>query len=224
MDLTSLTPLAGGRSGQTFLGEVAGERCVVRIFADPGLRGDAAAEIDAALLRLVRGLVPVPDVLEVRRPDPAAGTPGLLVTSFVPGVRGDLLLPALDEDGSSRLGRALGTVVATLGGMPQLRPGPFLDGDLTVGQWADHDDREVAVRTCLVHGALDLRHVLVDEETLAVRAVTGWGGAHAGDPFADLARLLADGPPPGFRRAVLAAYAARHGGREQDLEETLALR
>ena len=82
MDLTSLTPLAGGWSGETFVADVAGERSVVRIYARPSHRGAAAHEVDAALLRLVRGLVPVPEVLEVRRADPAsrpAGAAGDLV-------------------------------------------------------------------------------------------------------------------------------------------------
>ena len=42
----------------------------------PGRRGDAAPEIDAAVLRLVRGLLPVPEVLEVRRGDAAPAGPG----------------------------------------------------------------------------------------------------------------------------------------------------
>ncbi len=133
MDFASLTPLPGGWSGQTFLAEAAGERHVVRIYAEPGPRGDQAQEVDAALLRLVRGLLPVPDVLEVRRGDPATGMPALLVTSLLPGERGDLVLPRLDADELARLGREVGALVATLGGIPSLRPGPFLDGDLTVG-------------------------------------------------------------------------------------------
>jgi hypothetical protein len=53
MDFVSLEPLPGGWSGETFVAHVAGgERQVVRIYArDPG-----RAEVDAALLRLVRGL------------------------------------------------------------------------------------------------------------------------------------------------------------------------
>jgi len=138
VDFASLTPLSGGWSGQTFLAEVAGERQVVRIYA-PGERGDRAHEVDAALLRLMRGLVPVPEVVEVRRSDPAAGTPALLVTSFVAGVRGDLVLPTLDDPGLRRLGTAIGEIVAILGGMPLLRSGPFLDGDLTVGSFGELD-------------------------------------------------------------------------------------
>ena len=82
---------------------MAGERSVVRIYASPGPRGDAAHEVDAALLGLVRGLLPVPEVLEVRRADPATGAPALLVTSFVDGVRGDELLP---DPGRRRAGPA----------------------------------------------------------------------------------------------------------------------
>jgi aminoglycoside phosphotransferase (APT) family kinase protein len=131
-DLSDLTPLAGGWSGQTFLAETAGERSVVRIYP-PGARSDAAPEIDAAVLHLVRGLVPVPDVLEVRRG--SADRPGLLVTSYLPGERGDLLLPTLDDAGLTTLGRRLGNLVADLAGMPMLRPGMFVDADLTIADF-----------------------------------------------------------------------------------------
>jgi len=127
----SLSPLDGGWSGETFLAEAGGERSVVRIYADP--RHPAhAAEIAASLLRLVRGLLPVPQVLEVRRSDPDAGAPALLVTELLSGVRGDLLLPTLDEAGLGRVGAAVGEVAALLAGMPTLRAGMFVDGDLTI--------------------------------------------------------------------------------------------
>jgi Ser/Thr protein kinase RdoA (MazF antagonist) len=139
VDFSSLTPLEGGWSGQTFLAEAAGERSVVRIYP-PGARGPGAAEIDAAVLRLVRGLVPVPEVLEVRpapqhddRPD--GDQPGLLVTSFLPGVRGDELLPTLDAAGLAGVGAMLGGLVADLGGMPMLRTGPFVDPELRIGDF-----------------------------------------------------------------------------------------
>ena len=103
------------------------------MYAAASHRGDRAHEVDAALLRLVRGLVPVAEVLEVRRADPDAGHPALLVTSFLPGVRGDELLPTLDDDGLATLGAHLGELLATLGGMPMLRAGAFVDGDLTIG-------------------------------------------------------------------------------------------
>ncbi len=139
MDLASLTPLSGGWSGETFLADTAGERSVVRIYARPGVRGDAAHEVDAALLRLVKGLVPVAEVQEVRRADPASGLPALLVTSYVEGIRGDELLPMLDREGRARLGARLGDLLADLGGMPTLRSGPFVDGELAIGTFGDLD-------------------------------------------------------------------------------------
>lgn len=129
----SLEPLEGGWSGETFVSRVGSgptaERQVVRIHArDPG-----RAEVDAALLRLVRGLLPVPEVLEVR---PAHGEmPALLVTSFLPGVRGDLLLPDLDDQGLATAGRHVGEVAAILGGMPLARAGGFVGPDLRVEPW-----------------------------------------------------------------------------------------
>ncbi|MGZ4580611.1 MAG: phosphotransferase family protein [Nocardioidaceae bacterium] len=135
-----MRPLAGGFSGETFLAESAGERTVVRIYAQRGSsRGAAAVEVDAAMLRLVRGLLPVPEVLEVRRPDPAAGTPALLVTSFLPGERLDLLLPRLDEGARRTVAAGLGAVLGRLAQMPVLRPGFFVDGDLRVEPMAGGD-------------------------------------------------------------------------------------
>jgi aminoglycoside phosphotransferase (APT) family kinase protein len=138
VDLSELTPLAGGWSGQTFLAEVGGTRSVVRIYR-PGERDDAGPEIDAAVLRLVRGIVPVPDVLEVRRGLAAADRPGLLVTSYLPGERGDLLLPTLDDDAVRVLGTRLGSLAADLAGMPTLRAGAFVDGDLLIRPFAGAD-------------------------------------------------------------------------------------
>ncbi len=137
-DFASLEPLEGGWSGETFVARVGGgsgggERQVVRIYA----RDPARAEVDAALLRLVRGLVPVAEVLDVR---PATGEmPALLVTSFLPGVRGDLLLPDLDDAALATVGRHVGDLVATLGGMPVLRPGELAGPDLQVRPWDGPD-------------------------------------------------------------------------------------
>jgi len=137
---TSLVPLEGGWSGETFLAEAAGERTVVRIHAKPSSRGPQAHEVDAALLRLVRGLVPVAEVLEVRRADPASGMPALLVTSFLPGTRADLLLPTLDEAGMRTLGANLGALIARLAGMPMPRAGQFVDADLRIEPFPGAED------------------------------------------------------------------------------------
>lgn len=134
MDLFGLTTLAGGHSGETFLAQAAGERTVVRIYAERGARrGPRAVEVDASVLRLVRGLLPVPLVLEVRRADAEAGTPALLLTSFLPGERLDLVLAGADEDLRGRLGGNVGEVAARLAQMPMLRPGVFADADLGLG-------------------------------------------------------------------------------------------
>ena len=120
----TLTPLAGGYSGETFLADSGGLRTVVRVYAGSGeRRGPDAPEVDAAVIRLVRGLVPVPEVLEVRRGRPEADVPGLLVTSFCGGERLDLLLPTLDDDGLAVVGVAGGDLAGRLACMPQPRPG-----------------------------------------------------------------------------------------------------
>lgn len=131
-----LTPLEGGHSGETFVAGEGDERVVVRILGGRSTtRGPAAVDIDASVLRLVRGLLPVPEVLEVRRPDPAAEMPGLLVTSFLPGERLDLVLADADDDLQRRIGSDLGRLLTRLNRMPFLRSGPFVDADLTVGSW-----------------------------------------------------------------------------------------
>jgi aminoglycoside phosphotransferase (APT) family kinase protein len=222
VEFASLEPLDGGWSGETFVADAGGERTVVRIYG--GRRGPAAAEIDAAVLRLVRGLVPVPAVLEVRRPDPTTGLPGLLVTEFLPGVRGDLLLPTLDGDGLRRVGRAVGRIVATLGGMPQLERGIFADGDLTVEPLelelppllgdlgaAAQALLDEETRTCLVHSDLNPKNLLVDPHTLEISGLLDWEFAHAGHPFTDLGNVLRFDREPAYVEAVLTGYAELRG-------------
>ena len=240
-----LRPLEGGHSGRTFLGEVGGERAVVRLYPPGDTRGDAAPEVDQAVLRLVRGLLPVPEVLEVRRADAATGRPGLLVTSWLPGERGDLvvarLLAAGDTDGLRRLGSSTGGVAAALAAMPMLRPGPFVDKELTVGGFADggldewvearlarwpdaerialaavarhaQDLLDTVQRTCLVHSDLNPKNLLVDPRTLAVTGVLDWEFAHAGHPWSDLGNLLRFERDRSYVAGVLDAWTARHGG------------
>ncbi len=132
--LPEMVPMPGGHSGETFLATMAGERSVVRIYAGRGAtRGANAAEIDAAVLRLVRGLLPVPEALEVRRADPSVGKPALLVTTCLDGKRLDEVLPTADEELASTLGRNLGMVLARLAQMPMLRAGLFVDAELRIG-------------------------------------------------------------------------------------------
>jgi aminoglycoside phosphotransferase (APT) family kinase protein len=241
VDFSSLVPLEGGWSGQTFVAEAAGERSVVRVYP-PASRDGVGAELDAAVLRLVRGLVPVPEVLEVRPGDASLDRPGLLVTSWVDGVRGDEVLPTLSSAQLSGLGSRLGDLAADLGGMPMLRAGTFADPELTVRPFdldlpayvADLEPRlghlsvdeldglrEVAVeaqtlldtvgRVCLVHSDLNPKNLLLDPVSLDLVAVLDWEFAHAGHPFTDLGNLLRFDRDPAYAGAMLEAYAARRG-------------
>lgn len=141
-----LEPLEGGWSGRTFLGTVAGERTVVRVY--PPEETGAPAR-DAGVLGLGRavlaGCAPVPQVLETRAGDPATGAPGLLLTEHLAGERGDLLLPRLGEGELAEAGRALGEVVARLAGAVQPRAGRFVDEQLTVAPWESPWDAESLV-------------------------------------------------------------------------------
>ena len=237
----SLSPLAGGHSGRTFVSDVAGERTVVRIYPPDDPRGPDAVLVDEAVLHLVRGLLPVPDVLEVSRPDRGSGRPGLLVTSWVPGVPGDRLVGDLDEAGLARLGAAMGATAATLAALPMLRPGPFVDAELRIGafpdgglaEWVEHrlvgwsaeerstlapvaeqaqDLLDDAGRACLVHSDLNPKNVLVDPATLGLTAVLDWEFAHAGHPWTDVGNLVRFERHPAYVDAVLTAWTERHGG------------
>lgn len=244
----SLSPLAGGHSGRTFLGEAGGERAVVRVYPPGDARGPDAPEVDRAVLHLVRGLLPVPDVVEVVREHPGSGRPGLLVTSWVPGLRGDLALADADAAGLERLGRAMGTAAATLAGMPWSRPGPFVDPDLRLGEFPDaglpewvesrlshwgpeprtrlsrlaeraQDLLDTVGRACLVHGDLNPKNVLVDPATLALTAVLDWEFAHSGHPWTDVGNLVRFDRRPAYLSAVLGAWTDLRGGDAETLLE-----
>jgi len=155
MHSDGLVPLAGGFSGETFAAEVAGERVVARVYAGRGARrGAEAAAIDAAVLQLVRGLLPVPQVLELRRPDPAAGTPAVLVTTFLPGERLDILLPGLGAAARRQAGRGLGQVLGRLAQMPMPRAGQFADASLRIEPWDTGGGLQAWVRGLRAESAL----------------------------------------------------------------------
>lgn len=174
----SLRPLEGGWSGETFVAEAGGERTVVRIYS--GDRGPDAPAIDAAVLAHAAGVVPgVPPVLEVRRADPDQGLPGLLVTGFLPGERGDLVLPRLDDAGAASAGEALGRVLVALAGAVLLRGGAFVDAALTIGPHPAPYD---------VDGLVELVEVLVAAPGSWLPAL----GAAGLDRLAGLAREAQD--------------------------------
>jgi aminoglycoside phosphotransferase (APT) family kinase protein len=121
-----VAPLSGGYSGETFLVTSAGEQAVLRLYAR---RPDRAA-VDAALLERVRGLLPVPRVLEASLvPESPGGAPFLLLEAL-PGDRLDVVLPAADPPLRRRLGAAVAGVLVLLATERMPRPGWFADARL----------------------------------------------------------------------------------------------
>src|SRR5262245_49456023 len=123
-------PLEGGYSGETFLVTAAGEQAVLRFYN----RQPERAQIDTALLRLVRGILPVPRVLDAK---PATGDgPAYVLLERLPGLRLDTFV-AEEKDPAllARAGQEAGEILARLSGMPFLTSGEFADQDLTIRPW-----------------------------------------------------------------------------------------
>ncbi len=121
-----IVPLSGGYSGETFLVTSAGEQAVLRLYA----RRPERAAVDLALLERVRGLVPVPRVLEAVTVPGGPDRPPFLLLEALPGDRLDLVLPAADPSLLRRLGEAVAGVLVLLATerMPQV--GAFVDARL----------------------------------------------------------------------------------------------
>lgn len=131
-----LEPLAGGWSGETFraVPSAPDQATLVARYLAAEHHAPEAAGIQAALLRQVSGLLPVPDVHGAFESD--GPVPGLLLTELLPGERGDLVLERLDAEGRSddlrTLGRALGGVAGTLAGVRMPDAGMFADETLRI--------------------------------------------------------------------------------------------
>ena len=147
---TTVTPLDGGYSGETFLvGDDPADQVVLRIYR----RNPDRALVDASLLRLMRGIVSVPEVIEAR---PARGDdPALLVTEKLDGMPLDVLLrhdpPGVDWE---ELGLEVGVMLARLSGIPFLEPGLFDGPPLTVSQEDMPDDLREFAQYYRDHGRL----------------------------------------------------------------------
>lgn len=121
-----VVPLSGGYSGETFLVTGAGEQAVLRLYArDPG-----RAAVDQALLERLRGLLPVPRVLEAVTVPGGPERPPFLLLEALPGDRLDLVLPAADEPLRRRLGEAVAGVLVLLSTERMPRAGRFADAGL----------------------------------------------------------------------------------------------
>ncbi|MFG1908243.1 phosphotransferase family protein [Kribbella sp. NPDC048928] len=212
---SSAVPLTGGYGGQTFAVSAGGEDAVIKFYAkDPG-----RAAVDAALLQLVRGLLPVPRVLELKR-EGSYEEPPYLLTERLPGVNLQVYLETATDEQRRTVGTQLGELLARLSGMPFLRPGMFRDDDLGVEPFGLGDLAEYVAglrlgltdaqrdgfatvidevdellvdgvdRVCLVHSDFNPKNLLVDPETARITGLIDWEFAHAGSPYADLGNLL----------------------------------
>lgn len=141
----SVSPLAGGYSGETFLVDLAdgdetgAGQAVLRLFA----RDPSRAAVTVGLLRLLTGLLPVPAVIEARIDVTVPGSseaaapapPPLVVMSKLPGERLDTVLATADDGTAARLGVAVADVGVRLVGIPFQRPGSLHGLDLRVESW-----------------------------------------------------------------------------------------
>lgn len=240
----SAVPLSGGYGGETYAVSAGGEDAVLRLY----LRDPARAIVDISLLRLVRGLLPVPRVLDART-DPVDGEPPYVLTERLPGVNLEAFLrddPAPEV--RRRVGHQLGELLARLSGMPFLGPGTFEGSDLTVRpfeagdlrDWyaeqappltAEQADRlaplldeadDLAAETsrhCLCHSDFNSKNLLVDPDTATITGLVDWEYAHAGSPYTDLGNLLRFTRDPALTDAVLEVVRDRVPDADDRLAE-----
>ena len=127
----SAVPLAGGYGGQTYAVSAGGEDAVLKLYVkDPG-----RAAVDAALLRLVHGLLPVPRILDAKR-EGTAEDPPYLLTERLPGINLEVFLASAGEADRREVGRQLGELLVRLSGMPFLTFGEFRGGELAIEPFA----------------------------------------------------------------------------------------
>ncbi|TCN43257.1 aminoglycoside phosphotransferase (APT) family kinase protein [Kribbella orskensis] len=124
----SAVPLTGGYGGETYAVSAAGEDAVLRLYA----RHPERAAVDVSLLRLGRGLLPVPRVLDAM-PDPAGdGAPPYVLTERLPGVNLQTYLDTAGDKERQKVGEQLGELLVRLSGMPFLTFGEFVGRDLVI--------------------------------------------------------------------------------------------
>lgn len=100
----SAVPLTGGYGGQTFAVSAGDEDAVIKFYA----RDPERAAVDASLLELVRGLLPVPRVLDLKR-DGSFEDPPYLLTERLPGINLQVFLESATDEQRRRVGTQLGS-------------------------------------------------------------------------------------------------------------------
>lgn len=130
----SAVPLTGGYGGETYAVSAAGEDAVLRLY----LRHPDRASVDVALMQLVRGLLPVPRVLDAK-PDGDDGDPPYVLTERLPGVNLETYLETAPDEQRRRVGEQLGELLVRLSGMPFLTSGEFTGRELAIEPF-EHDD------------------------------------------------------------------------------------
>ncbi|MGH3488286.1 MAG: phosphotransferase family protein [Actinopolymorphaceae bacterium] len=128
-------PLAGGYSGETFLVGAPGEEAVLRLY----VRAPDRVAVDAALHTLLRDMVPLPRILEMRAQGATPAAPAFLLTERLPGERMDLWFPEASPALRRMAGESAGRLLARLVGIPYLRSGQFVGPDLAVEPWSTGD-------------------------------------------------------------------------------------
>jgi fructokinase len=234
--LVRTQPLTGGYRNENLLVECSdGSRYVLRRY-----RGEARAEVEAALARRLSGLVPVAQVIA------EAPGGGALLLDYVPGTPVDVLLPTLAVEDAETVGAEAGRVLAAIGTVRfdrdgfftdgSLRPRP-LDGDLAtfvdacLGRMApgwelstrERDDlRCLAARLAplvdaitdgahLVHSDFNPKNLLAARERDGWRiTVLDWEFAFSGSPLTDLGNVLRFGETA-FTRGVVAGHGPPPG-------------
>lgn len=235
----SAVPLTGGYQGQTFAVTAGGEDAVLKLYVkDPD-----RAVVDAALLQLVQGLLPVPRILDLKREGSREDPPYLLMERL-PGVNLQVYLETAGPDERRKVGAQLGELLARLSGMPFLTAGMFRGGDLVIEPFGKADLEEYAAglgvvrggltevyaeaedlldgagnRFCLVHSDFNPKNLLVDPEAARITGLIDWEFSFAGSPYADLGNLLRFETDPVLAEAVLSALRGSAVGLAEPLVE-----